>query len=49
MIDDFKELSLHLERFYQLEELRLKTGECAKKYVADKTGATAKILEFIAK
>ncbi|OGS69431.1 MAG: 3-deoxy-D-manno-octulosonic acid transferase [Flavobacteria bacterium RIFCSPLOWO2_12_FULL_35_11] len=49
VIDDFKELSLHLERFYQLEELRLKTGECAKKYVADKTGATAKILEFIAK
>lgn len=49
VVDNSKELSLHLERFYQLDEMRLKTGESAQKYVADKTGATAKILEFIAK
>jgi len=49
VVDDSKELSLHLEKFYQSDELRLKTGESAKKQVVDKTGATAKILEFIAK
>ena len=49
VVSNSKELSLHLENFYQSYELRLKTGESAKKYVVDKTGATAKILEFIAK
>ena len=49
VIDDSKELSLHLDKFYQSDELRLKTGKIAKKQVVDKTGATAKILEFIAK
>ncbi|HCE54563.1 MAG: 3-deoxy-D-manno-octulosonic acid transferase [Lutibacter sp.] len=49
VIDDSKELSLHLDKFYQSDELRLKTGKIAKKQVVDKTGATAKILEFIEK
>lgn len=49
VVDNSKELSLHLDKFFQSNELRLKTGESAKKYVVDKTGATAKILEFIAK
>lgn len=49
VVDNTKELSLHLEKFYQSNEMRLKTGESAKKYVVDKTGATAKILEFIEK
>jgi 3-deoxy-D-manno-octulosonic-acid transferase len=49
VVDNSKELSLHLESFLQSDELRLKTGESAKKQVVDKTGATAKILEFIAK
>lgn len=49
VVDNSKELSLHLENFFQSNELRLKTGERAKKQVVDKTGATAKILEFIAK
>ena len=49
VVDNSKELSLHLEQFFQLEEMRLKTGESAQKYVVDKTGATAKILEFIVK
>jgi 3-deoxy-D-manno-octulosonic-acid transferase len=49
VIDDAKELSLHLDKFFQSDEMRLKTGESAKKYVVDKTGATAKILEFITK
>lgn len=48
-VDNSKELSLHLGNFFQSNELRLKTGEIAKKYVVDKTGATAKILEFMAK
>jgi len=48
-VDNSKELSLYLEKFYQSVEMRLKTGESAKKQVVDKTGATAKILEFIAK
>jgi len=49
VVANSKELSLHLESFFQSDELRLKTGESAKKQVVDKTGATAKILEFIAK
>jgi len=49
VVANSKELSLHLESFFQSNELRLKTGESAKKQVVDKTGATAKILEFIAK
>ncbi len=49
VVDNSKELSLYLEKFYQSVEMRLKTGESAKKQVVDKTGATAKILEFIAK
>lgn len=49
VVDNSKELSLHLDKFFQSNELRLKTGESAKKQVVDKTGATAKILEFIAK
>jgi len=48
-VDNSKELSLHLDKFFQSDDLRLKTGESAKKQVVDKTGATAKILEFIAK
>lgn len=49
VVANSKELSLHLESFFQSDELRLKTGESAKKEVVDKTGATAKILEFIVK
>jgi len=49
VVANSKELSLHLESFFQSDELRLKTGESAKKQVVDKTGATAKILEFIEK
>jgi 3-deoxy-D-manno-octulosonic-acid transferase len=49
VVDDSKELSLYLEKFFQSDELRLKTGQKARKQVVDKTGATAKILEFIAK
>jgi len=49
VVDNSKELSLHLDKFFQSDELRLKTGESAKKQVVDKTGATSKILEFIAK
>lgn len=49
VVANSKELSLHLESFFQSNELRLKTGENAKKQVVDKTGATAKILEFIEK
>ena len=49
VVDNSKELSLHLDKFFQSDEMRLKTGESAKKLVVDKTGATAKILEFIAK
>ncbi|MDT8418570.1 MAG: glycosyltransferase N-terminal domain-containing protein [Lutibacter sp.] len=49
VVDNSKELSLHLDKFFQSEELRLKTGDKAKKQVVEKTGATAKILEFIAK
>lgn len=49
VVANSKELSLHLENFFQSDEMRLKTGERAKKQVADKTGATAKILEFIEK
>lgn len=49
VVANSKELSLHLEKFFQSDEMRLKTGERAKKQVVDKTGATAKILEFIAK
>ncbi|MDO9037736.1 MAG: glycosyltransferase N-terminal domain-containing protein [Lutibacter sp.] len=49
VVDNVKELSLHLEKFYQSDEMRLKIGVNAKKQVADKTGATAKILEFIEK
>jgi 3-deoxy-D-manno-octulosonic-acid transferase len=49
VVDNSKELSLHLDKFFQSDEMRLKTGESAKKQVVDKTGATAKILEFIAK
>lgn len=49
VVENSKELSLHLESFFQSNELRLKTGESARKQVVDKTGATAKILEFIEK
>ena len=49
VVANSKELSLHLDKFFQSNDLRLKTGESAKKQVVDKTGATAKILEFIAK
>jgi 3-deoxy-D-manno-octulosonic-acid transferase len=49
VVDNTKELSLHLEKFFQSNEMRLKTGDKAKKQVVDKTGATAKIIEFIAK
>ena len=49
VVDNSKELSLHLDKFFQSNEMRLKTGESAKKYVVDKTGATSKILEFIEK
>lgn len=48
-VDNSKELSLHLEQFFQSNEMRLKTGESAKKYVLDKTGATAKILNYLEK
>lgn len=47
VIDDSKELSLHLNEFFQFEKKRLKAGESAKKYVVDKTGATAKILNYL--
>ncbi|MHB1147588.1 MAG: 3-deoxy-D-manno-octulosonic acid transferase [Lutibacter sp.] len=47
VVANSKELSLHLESFFQSNELRLKTGEIAKKQVADKTGATTKILNYI--
>lgn len=49
VVANSKELSLHLDKFFQSNDLRLKTGESGKKQVVDKTGATAKILEFIAK
>ncbi len=49
VVDDFNELSLQLDRFFQLNEMRTDAGKRAKKYVVDKTGATAKILEFITK
>lgn len=48
-VDNSNELSLHLDKFFQSNELRSKTGEKAEKYVVEKTGATAKIIEFIAK
>ena len=47
VINDSKELSLHLDEFFRFEETRLKAGENAQKYVVDKTGATAKILNYI--
>lgn len=47
VIADSKELSLHLNQFFQFEEKRSETGELAKKYVLDKTGATAKILNYL--
>ena len=47
VIDDSKELSLQLDQFFQFEKNRLKAGESAQKYVVDKTGATAKILNYL--
>ena len=47
VINDSKELSLHLDEFFRFEKNRLKAGENAQKYVVDKTGATAKILNYI--
>ena len=47
VVDNSKELSLHLGEFYQLNEKRTEAGKRAKKYVVDKTGATAKILNYI--
>jgi len=47
VINDTKELSLHLDEFFQFEKKRLKAGERAQKYVVDKTGATAKILKYL--
>ena len=49
VVDNSKELSLHLDKFLQSNEFLMKFGENAKKYVVDKTGATLKIIEFIAK
>jgi len=47
VINDSKELSLHLDEFFQYEKKRLKAGQSAQKYVVDKTGATAKILNYL--
>lgn len=47
VITDAKELSLHLNQFFQFEEKRTETGKLAKKQVLDKTGATAKILNYL--
>ncbi|MBK5209861.1 MAG: 3-deoxy-D-manno-octulosonic acid transferase [Flavobacteriaceae bacterium] len=47
VINDTKELSLHLDEFFQFEKKRLKAGKSAQKYVVDKTGATVKILNYL--
>ena len=47
VITDAKELSLHLNQFFQFEEKRTEVGKLAKKQVLDKTGATAKILNYL--
>ncbi|MDD3723437.1 MAG: glycosyltransferase N-terminal domain-containing protein [Lutibacter sp.] len=47
VVADAKELSLHLNKFFQLNEMRIEAGKRAKKYVVDKTGATLKILNYI--
>ncbi|MGV8945925.1 MAG: 3-deoxy-D-manno-octulosonic acid transferase [Lutibacter sp.] len=47
VINDTKELSLHLDEFFRFENERQKAGENAQKYVVDKTGATAKILNYM--
>ncbi|PKP13669.1 MAG: 3-deoxy-D-manno-octulosonic acid transferase [Bacteroidetes bacterium HGW-Bacteroidetes-3] len=47
VITDAKELSLHLNHFFQFEEKRSEIGKLAKKQVLDKTGATAKILNYL--
>lgn len=47
VIDDSKELSLHLKKFFQLNETRIEAGISAQKYVSEKTGATAKILNYL--
>lgn len=47
VIDGSKELSLYLGKFFQLDEMRIEAGNSSQKYVVDKTGATAKILNYL--
>lgn len=47
VVDNSKKLSLHLEKVFQLNEMRIEAGNISQKYVFDKTGATAKILNYL--
>ena len=49
VVGNSKELSLHLEKFFQLNQIRIEAGNRSQKYVIDKTGATAKILNYLEK
>ncbi|MFK5957350.1 MAG: glycosyltransferase N-terminal domain-containing protein [Lutibacter sp.] len=48
-INNSKKLSVLLEKLFQFNEFREKTGNNALKYVIDKTGATTKILYYLKK
>ncbi|MFA5299313.1 MAG: glycosyltransferase N-terminal domain-containing protein [Lutibacter sp.] len=49
VVDNSKGLSLHLENFFKLNQIRIEAGNRSQKYVIDKTGATTKILNYLEK
>jgi 3-deoxy-D-manno-octulosonic-acid transferase len=47
VVNNSNELSLCLDEFFHLHEMRKEVGKRREKYVVDKIGATLKILNYI--